>query len=160
MGNEADVLETIAKNTQSELILFFIIVALLTVPIYVLLLKNRKHRNQFENERRSQYMEREKEVLKLIANNSDEIKNVIINNTVAMTNNTSAIAKLETTLERDRREFHQSVVRIHDRIDESFREYATHGKILSHISVKLDEVLRKEKKNKSIFTSGGVNENN
>lgn len=104
MSSEAQsVLEQVTTKTQSELILFFIILAVvlmvLIVPLYTLILKDRKEKNKQESDRLGQYMEREKRIIEVV------------------TANTEVMASLKTTLDRDGKATTASIERVHDRLD-------------------------------------------
>jgi|GEM_PF-5860919 len=59
--SELSVLTEIAKTTQSELIIFFIIIAVVVivvvVPMYILVLRDRRYRSQLDSEKYSNYIE-------------------------------------------------------------------------------------------------------
>ena len=133
--NEAGILVEIARMTQSELVAFFIILAVVfivsVVPIYALLLKNRRHRNQLENERLSQYVEREKRIIEVITANTTtaaELKMLMI--------------EVRTTLESDRVTFKESLDRIHNMIDRQCDLCTQRGEAIMRVSTALDEVLK------------------
>jgi len=65
--------EAIISNTDSALILFFIILALFLIPFSILLLKDRKERNKNENLRHERYIERERLIIEVIKENSTVI---------------------------------------------------------------------------------------
>ena len=127
---EAGIIEQIVKETQSELILFFIILAvfliIIMIPLFTLVLKDRKHKNQLENERLQQYIDRESRIIQVI------------------TANTEVMTGLKTTLERDVLTTSTSLSRIHDRIDDTNRIIITQGETLARISTTLDEAVRNQ----------------
>ena len=134
MGNEADVLVEIAKNTESELVVFIILVIVFivaVVPIYTLILRDRKQKNQLENDRLSQYMERERRIIEVITANTTtaaELKTLIV--------------EVRTTLEHDRVTLKDSLGRVHGRIDKQSNLCTHHGETLARMSTMLDEMSR------------------
>ena len=116
-------LEQIAGRTDISLIQFFLIMAGLVLPLYALIIKDRrrsrKHENEkrelenkkraLENERHDKYIEREKEIINVMR----EISAVIAENT-------SITATLKDILRDYRADTKQSVSRIHERIDDVF----------------------------------------
>jgi len=90
----------IAGNTQSELIMFFVILAVALVPFGVLLLKIATQKSGTERERVSQFIEREKRIIEVI------------------TANTEVQSGLKATLEMTSGMLCESMRRIHERIDE------------------------------------------
>ena len=87
------VYENIIEATNSELILFFIIVAVIVLPLYVAVLKGRKAEKQHERER-------EKQILEVIKENS------------------TVIAGLKVTLDTSKIDTKDTLTRIHNRIDD------------------------------------------
>jgi len=59
--SELSVLTEIAKTTQSELIIFFVIIAVVVivvvVPMYILVLRDRRFKNQLDIEKYGQYID-------------------------------------------------------------------------------------------------------
>ena len=86
------VYEAIVSNTSSELILFFIILAMVTIPLYMLILKGRKVEKQHERER-------EQLIIAVIKENS------------------AVIAGLKTTLDNNGASIEKSLERLHARLD-------------------------------------------
>ena len=113
-------LEQITAGTDSSLILFFIIVAGLVLPLYWLILKDRKYSRQHENEKRQhentkhdKYIEREREIINVMR----EISAVIAENT-------AITATLKNILHDYGSDTKQSVGRIHERVDDIFSDTA------------------------------------
>lgn len=100
------ILEQITSGTDSSLILFFVIVAGLVLPLYGLLLKDRKHTRQHENSKHDRYIEREREIINVMR----EISAVIAENT-------SMTASLKSILEGHGADIKQAIGRVHERID-------------------------------------------
>jgi hypothetical protein len=134
---ETDILSNMTTATQSDLLRFFIIVAVVStvtmIPIYVMRIKDRKERTQVENERIAkqeeyenrrftQYMEREKRIIDVITEN----KSVIVDLK-------SVIGELRTALESDRSVFTNSIVRVHERIDKLYEIGAVQKEALAHV---------------------------
>ena len=115
--------EEITKQTNNDLILFFIIVAVVIIivmfPLYTMVLKDRKHKNQHETDRLTQYMEREKRIIEVI------------------TANTTIMAGLKTTLEMTGSTTNTSLTRIHDRVDNQVE-------VITRIAATIDESIRNQ----------------
>jgi len=109
--------ESIINATGSELILFFIILAIffavITIPLYTMMLKGRKADKVHE-------LEREKQVLDVIKDNS------------------KVMASLTTVLENSGASTKESFDRIHDRIDEQGKVQMTMTADIAQINTKLD----------------------
>ena len=88
-------LEAVVGYTDSSLILFFVILAALVLPLYGLLLRDRKYSRQHEKDVLAHHSARERVVLDVI------------------TANTSAISECTAVLSNTA----QAVNRIHDRLD-------------------------------------------
>ena len=106
-------LEQVTAGTDSSLILFFVIVAGLVLPLYWLILKDRKYSRQHENEKHEhenkkhdKFIEREREIISVMR----EISAVIAENT-------SVTATLKNILHNYGADTKQSVGRIHERVD-------------------------------------------
>ena len=108
-----EVYESIIQATSSELILFFIIIAVMAIPLYIVVLKGRKADKQHERER-------EKQILEVIKENS------------------AVIAGLKTTLDSSGETTKNTLERIHTRIDslESASKGIATG--VAQIEVKVD----------------------
>ena len=85
--------ESIVNATASELILFFVIMAVLAIPLYIVVLKGRK-------EDRRHDLEREKQVLEVIKENS------------------TVMAGLKVVLEKSGASTQAELERLHARLDE------------------------------------------
>ena len=124
MGNEAEhIINEIIQKTSSELILFFILVIIMLVivflPLYRMMIKARKERNE-------QHFEREKQVIGVI------------------TANTNVISGLKTTLEFTSSNTSSSFTRIHDRIDKQTEKQTELGADAMRIQSTLDKIVRKQ----------------
>ena len=110
------VYEYIVDATNSELILFFVIVAIIVIPLYIIVLKGRKADKLHERER-------EKAILDVVKEN------------------TAVIAGLKVTLDHSGESTKSTLERIHTRIDE--HNQMTTGTIsdLARINTKFDNSL-------------------
>ena len=97
------VYEAIINSTSSELILFFVIVAVAVIPYTVVVNKNKKAQRQHELEQRELEKEERQQVITVIK----EVSGVI-------SKNTEVTSAFKVTLEN-------SVGRIHMRIDEGVK---------------------------------------
>jgi len=115
MENEYKILEDIVEKAESDIILFFIIIAVVLIafllPLYVLIFKDRKANREIElkrdkasteerNSRQDKYMEREKYIIEVV------------------TANTTVISELRTTLQENKEGNRNSFDRVHLRLDE------------------------------------------
>ena len=106
-------LEQLTTGTDSSLILFFIIVAGLVLPLYLLILKDRKYTRQHENEKHDKYIEREQGII-----------NVMRNISTVIAENTAVTTTLKGILQTHGIESKQAVGRIHERIDQMLLKFA------------------------------------
>ena len=109
--------EAIVAATDSEVILFFIIVAVVmavvVAPLYIASIKDRKYSRKHENEKHDKYIEREREIIDVMR----DISAVIAENTAVTTT-------LKGILETHGTEPKQAVERIHERIDQMLGDIA------------------------------------
>jgi len=132
------VYESIVQATNSELILFFVIAAIVLavvfVPLYTMVLKDRKEKRKGDAdveavkhdkhlERESKFIERERLILDVI------------------TENTIAISKLNVTLENNGEATKATLDRIHTRIDEMLAGQTNIKTDVAQIKVKLESSL-------------------
>ena len=101
-----ELLEQVTTGTDSSLILFFVIVAGLVLPLYYLVLRDRKYGREHENHKHDKYIEREREIIGVMR----EISAVIAENT-------AVTASLKSLLQSHGIESKQAVERLHERID-------------------------------------------
>jgi hypothetical protein len=110
-ANYEDLLRDIAQQTNSELILFFIVflaaMVVVFLPFYLMMGKQRKETREAEKEKRDSYTEREKEIINVIKENSE------VNAGLKVT-----MEKYFNLLELINATTNQSFGRIHQRIDE------------------------------------------
>ena len=127
---EIKLLEDVVNTTQSELILFFIIMGVVLVsfmiPVYTMMVRDRKHKATMETERLSQYIEREKNVLEVISSN------------------TTAVSKMCERLERDGERSNNSLVRVHERIDLQNQMLVTQCEVSARMIAALEEIIRSQ----------------
>ena len=108
-----NVYESIISATASELILFFIIVAVVSVPFYIVVLKGRKAEKQHERER-------EKHILEVIKEN------------------TVVLAGVRVVLESNGITAKEAFGRVHSRIDAQADTLVTISNDVAQINTKLD----------------------
>lgn len=74
-ANETQLLEKAVEKTQSELIIFFVIlvVAMIVVflPLYSLVIKDKRQKNTLESNRDNKFIEREKLIIQVITSNTE-----------------------------------------------------------------------------------------
>ena len=110
------VYEAIVSATNSELILFFVIVAVIAIPFYVAVLKGRKSDKTHEREREAQILEVIKE-------------------------NTAVIAGLKVTLDTSKVDTKSTLDRIHTRIDDQNSAITNIAADVARINAKFDNSL-------------------
>ena len=108
------------ENTGSELILFFVILAAVSLPLYIAVLKGRKAEKQHERER-------EKHILEVIRENS------------------MIIAELKTTLEKSGMTNKEALDRIHKRIDDQGKDIKGIATDIAQIKLKLANISKLER---------------
>lgn len=126
MSQEMELLKELTQKTNSELILFFVlfIIAMVAIiPLYRMMLKDKKEKLKVEadslNTRQDKYIEREREIIKVI------------------TANTEVMAGLKTTIENNTTVTSSSIMRIYDKID-------LQGKDVEQIKALLDNLVREQ----------------
>ena len=128
--------ESIIDATSSELILFFIIVAVALIPLYTLVLRGRKAENQHARERDQQLIEVIKE-------------------------NSAVLSGLKVTLDNNGTTFVKALDRVHDRMDNQNNALAAISadlaKILTNTTTSLDNQREMASKINKVFViaSGG-----
>ena len=118
MGQEHQrIIAGIVEKTDSDLILFFVLLLLATacvcLPLYKTVKAGRSQRMEHENKRQERMMEREKLIIGVISANSE------------------IIAGLKTTLEMTSANIISSFDRVHDRLDDHGFMLAEQGAALS-----------------------------
>ena len=125
--NESDIINSIVGNTQSDLILFFIIMVVAMVivllPLYTLISKDRKQKNQLDNTRQDKFIEREKQIIQVI------------------TANTEVMTGLKTTLEVTGLSTNASLERIYERINYQNGKFAELNTDVAQIKSTLDRSI-------------------
>jgi len=120
----------IVNQTDSSLITFFIIViiamVLFILPFYVIILKDRKEQRTQDNLRQDRYIEREREIIRVV------------------TANTEAITGLKAAVDITSASNATIFTRIHDRIDSQNKQITELGTLITKAVSSLDEVIRKQ----------------
>lgn len=127
----AGIYETIIESTSSELIHFFIIIAVAVCPLFVIMLKDRKaqrtHELQRDEENRKHEREGKQQIIDVLKENS------------------TVIAGLKTTLDSNGTSFVKSLERVHERLNEhSTAERAAHFEI-AKINTKMTSVMENQR---------------
>jgi len=109
------------QKTGSELLLFFVIailgMVLVFIPVLAMLIRDRRAREKLERERENRYIEREKQLMNVL------------------TQNTEAITALKTVFQLTNDNARSALERVHKRIDD-------HGTALDYITRSVDEIKR------------------
>ena len=104
------VYESIIQATSSELILFFVILsvflAVTSVPLYAFIMNKINAKIKHESEKHDKYIEREREIIAVVRENS-----------AAIAANTATNASLKYFLETTSADTKLALGRIHERID-------------------------------------------
>ena len=88
-------LEAVTSYTDSSLILFFVILAALVLPLYGLLLRDRKYARQHEKDVLGHHSAREKVLVDVVKDNSAAIAQC----TTVLASNALAIDRIHTRLD-------------------------------------------------------------
>ena len=122
-------LENITTGSDSSLIFFFVIVAGLVLPLYGLILKDRKYSRAHENEKRKhdadkhdKYIERERELIHVMRENS-----------AVIAGNTAIMESMKTILINNGADTKQAFGRVHERMDTSLADTAEIKAILQAV---------------------------
>ena len=141
-GGYEQIVQDVVGSTHSEIIRFFVIVLVILVavllPLYYMMLKDRKARLVHENIRQDKYIARESQIIEVVKAN------------------TAAITDLKATIELSRTTTSDSLARIHDRLDVQCRNCADHGMALVQIQFTLDQIARSQRSSDTIKNDGGV----
>jgi hypothetical protein len=98
MAENASVIESVLNQSDSVLILFFMLIIIALVPFYKVFSKERKERIEQEHKRQEKYIEQNNLMIK------------------ALNEVTSAVIKLDTLIELTAKDSKASTERIHNRI--------------------------------------------
>jgi len=141
--NEYKLLYEAIEKAESEIILLFVVLGvflvLFFVPLYGLILKDRKNQRVIEAERKTmefeaanirhdKYIEREQQIITAF--------------TDVVTRNSEAMAGLKSTLDNSGQATIQSLTRVHDRIDGHTKMTQENTDALSSINARVDELLK------------------
>jgi len=134
-----NVLETIANATNSDLILFFVICAVVAIPFYIASSRRRKQDNAHEIEREALLLSVVKE-------------------------NTAVISSLKVTLDTSKADTKDTLSRIHKRIDEQAVAIGNISVDIARIDTKFDKSLMNQtemasKINKTLMIVDGMPHN-
>jgi hypothetical protein len=136
-----EVIQEVIKQAESDIILLIILLVVAMVvfilPLYGLIMKDRKEHRKSEvarrteetnanNTRQDKYMERERQIIAVI------------------TANTEVMSRLNTTLERDGKATASSLERIHTRIDGQGNTLTDLGGAVIKLQTTLEEVVRNQ----------------
>jgi len=120
---EQEIINAVMQRTNSELILFFILLlvamVLVWIPLYRIFRKDRIERVKLEHER-------EKQIIYVI------------------TANTDVISGLKTTMDIFSSATQTSFSRIHDRIDQLVLKSTEHGKAIARLQASFDSFNKHE----------------
>jgi len=131
MHEYTGIYEAIIEATNSELILFFIIIAIVVAvvvaPLYIAMLKERKHARQYERERDERVQVHERE-------NRQQIIDVV-------KENSAVIASLKTTLDNNGASVGKALERVHTRLDGQDKVIRENSTDIAQINTKMSNVL-------------------
>jgi len=137
MENEYQILQDAIQKAESDIIVFFAIIAVILIafmlPFYVIIIKDRKDQrkaeskrieleNEDRNSRQDKYMERESRIIDVI------------------TANTEVISGLRTTLEISNSATANSFTRVHERLDDQSANIASMRATQKEAVRKLSEI--------------------
>jgi len=140
--NEYTLLYEAIEKAENDIILLFVVLGvflvIVFVPLYGLILKDRKNQRTIESERKAmefnaanlrhdKYIEREQQIIKAF--------------TEVVTGNSEAISGLKSTLDNSGQATTQSLNRVHERIDEHTKMTQRNTEVLSSIDVKVDKLV-------------------
>ena len=164
--------EAIIESTSSDLILFFVIIAVLmavvVVPLYMSMLSDRKKQRIYEQERdeRLRLYEKERDERlrehelkrdEAARQHERESKQQLIN---VIEKNSTVIAGLQTTLDNSGDSFVKSLDRVHRRLDEQGIDYKDLSSEISQVNTKMTNVLDNQREmasklNRILITASG-----
>lgn len=107
---DTEILKHIVTNTDSAIVLVFVIIAVLAVPVGILIHKHNKQKHAADEARRTQ--EHEAEATRR-QHDIEREQNII----KVVTANTEVMAGLKTTLDNNNAAMKETIERIHTRID-------------------------------------------
>ena len=109
--------DAIVQSTDSDLVLFFVILFASITPAYVLIFKDRKSSRQHDKDKQEIYVEREKEVVGVIKEMSDSNRGMAMEFSAVVAENTAVISSFKALLTDHGTESKHATSRIHERID-------------------------------------------
>ena len=117
------IITEVVQNTHNEFVLFFalILVALVifVIPFYGIILKDRKERAKHEGMRQDKYIERERQIIEVIKENS------------------TVIAGLKAALENSGVSTRTALERVHERLDVQGNTFNTVAADIAQMKIKL-----------------------
>ena len=119
----AGVLETVVNSTGSDLIMFFVVAAVIAVPVCIFIHNENKRKDKREAERHTELLERERQLMDVIAENS------------------KVQAQLKSTLESFGEKTNVSLFRVHDRIDAIAKEMSVMKDSIRDILKNANDIL-------------------
>ena len=124
--NSTDLINEVVRRTESELILFFVLLLvallLICIPLYAMILKDRKRKGVVETTRQENYIKREALMVEVVKQN------------------TSVISELKVTLDLFHKHTNDSFKRIHDRLDIQIQNSENHNEKLAIMSEKINDI--------------------
>ena len=108
----------IAENTSSELLLFFVILAVTVAPAYVFIFKDRKSNRKHDSDKQDKENEREKELFTLFKEMSESHNEVAREFSAVVAENTAVISTLKDILQSQGAESKLTTARIHEKIEQ------------------------------------------
>ena len=120
----------VVEQTGSELILFFVLVFVSLIPLYVMVIKDRKAKHSFEVERQRNYMERERSIIDVVTKNSEVISDL----RATLANDSKIMAE---ALARN----YDGLSRIHERIDLQNKIITEQGNVLTRACFAIENTL-------------------
>lgn len=100
MTENVSIIEDVLNQSDSVLMIFFVLIIAALIPFYKVFSKERKERIEQEDKRQEKYIEQNNLMIK------------------ALNEVTSAVAKLDTLIEINMKDSKSSIERVHERIDQ------------------------------------------
>jgi len=146
MSEPAAIIEQIGGATQNDLIHFFIVVLIgllvIFLPIYYLMSKNNRAKEEAEQERLRIYMEREQHLLTVVSTNTEALVGIKATQEIALNNLRVSIEANNVALSKD-------IDKLYTRLD----YINVSSSALAHNSEHILELLRAAMTNHNIIKS-------
>jgi len=127
-------LEQIVRQTNNDVIYFVIVLALFTIPLYVVMLKGRKAKAKEDEKKLELYLKREQQLMQVVSTNTEALVALRTTQDIALLN-------IKQALDTSNRLVDKSLDRIHTRMDEIIQQALANRSQLELLSAHTEKSL-------------------